>query len=96
MAITNKDIEKLSEIFATKDDLKRFATKDDLKRFSTKDDLADLKSEIKDDILTSQDKIMKRLDDIVTEQRMGRLESRRHGEKLEDHETRIATLEAKV
>ncbi len=39
MAITNKDIDKLKEAFATKEDLKRFATKEDLKRFATKDDL---------------------------------------------------------
>jgi len=45
--ITDKDIEKLKKVFATKDDLigmekrfdKKFATKDDLKRFATKKDL---------------------------------------------------------
>lgn len=29
--ITNKDVEKLKETFATKEDLKQFATKEDLK-----------------------------------------------------------------
>ncbi|MDD5593455.1 MAG: hypothetical protein PHG97_01770 [Candidatus Margulisbacteria bacterium] len=39
MAITNKDVEKLKEVFATKEDLKSFATKEDLKSFATKEDL---------------------------------------------------------
>lgn len=42
--ITDRDIEKLKAVFATKDDLNRFATKDDLKNFATKDDLTDLVS----------------------------------------------------
>jgi hypothetical protein len=37
--ITDADVEKLKDTFATKDDLKAFATKDDLKAFATKDDL---------------------------------------------------------
>ena len=37
--ITDRDIEKLKTVFATKEDLKQFATKDDLKRFATKEDL---------------------------------------------------------
>jgi len=37
--ITNADITKLKDVFATKEDLKSFATKDDLKAFATKDDL---------------------------------------------------------
>ncbi len=37
--ITDADVKKLKQAFATKDDLKAFATKDDLKVFATKDDL---------------------------------------------------------
>jgi len=41
--ITNKDIEKLKTVFATKEDLKRFATKEDLDirlaKYATKEDL---------------------------------------------------------
>ena len=37
--LTDKDIQKLKTVFATKDDFKGFATKDDLKDFATKDDL---------------------------------------------------------
>jgi hypothetical protein len=40
MALTNKDIEKLKTIFATKEDLFGFATKEDLARFATKEDLS--------------------------------------------------------
>jgi len=39
MAITNKDVDKLKEAFATKEDLNRFATKEDLNRFATKEDM---------------------------------------------------------
>ena len=45
MAITSKDIEKLSEHFATKKDLERFATKEDL-------------SELKNVMLTKFDKVI--------------------------------------
>ena len=38
---------------ATKQDLERFATKEDLKNFATKDDIADLKADIKAEILAS-------------------------------------------
>ena len=39
MVLTNEDIQKLKEIFATKADLDKFATKEDLKRFVTREDL---------------------------------------------------------
>ena len=48
--ITDKDVKKLKEVFATKDDLKTFATKDDLKTFATKDDLKTFAT--KDDLKT--------------------------------------------
>lgn len=37
--ITNKDIEKLKETFATKEDLEQFATKEDLEQFATKKEM---------------------------------------------------------
>jgi len=46
MAITDKDIKKLSGIFATKKDLEKFATKKDIERFATKEDLSSVKGEI--------------------------------------------------
>ena len=39
MVLTNTDIQKLKEVFATKTDLDRFATKEDLDRLATKEDL---------------------------------------------------------
>lgn len=54
--ITDQDIEKLKQVFATKedinrfatiDDLDRFATKEDLDRFATKDDLIEIKTEMR-------------------------------------------------
>ena len=58
MAITNKDVEKLKEVFAAKEDLRRFATKDDLDKFATKDDLNEKFSEV----LAGQDRIIKELE----------------------------------
>lgn len=92
MAIDKKDIKKLSEVFATKEDLKAFATKEDLKAFATKKDLGNLKGEI----LVGQDKIMKKIEDITIEQKMAYSQYKRHENKLEDHEKRITSLEAKV
>lgn len=39
MVITDKDIQKLKSVFATKDDLKNFSTKNESKKFATKNDL---------------------------------------------------------
>lgn len=46
--ITDQDITKLAQVFATKADLLNFATKDDLANFATKDDLRLLKDEVGD------------------------------------------------
>ncbi|OGZ78129.1 MAG: hypothetical protein A2528_02465 [Candidatus Staskawiczbacteria bacterium RIFOXYD2_FULL_37_9] len=51
-----KDLKKT----ATKDDLKKFSTKKDLEKFATKNDLTKLKNEV----LASQGKILKKLNDI--------------------------------
>ena len=58
--LDDKDIQKLKESFATKDDLKNFATKDDLneikadlKNFATKDDFKDLKK----DLISAMEKV---------------------------------------
>ena len=44
--ITDTDIQKLKQVFVTKEDLKHFATKKDLERFATKDDITDIKKEL--------------------------------------------------
>lgn len=92
MAITKKDIEKLSAIFATKEDLMNFATKDYLNNFATKDDLKSLK----DLILTIYDDLIKKFDDMKTEKLMLLTQSRRHEESFANHEERIVRLEHKV
>jgi len=82
MAITNKDIEKLKEHFATKEDLKQFATKEDLKRFATKEDLKqfatkadleDFRREVRENFATKaelrqfRDEVMSGLDAVMGE-----------------------------
>ena len=93
MAITQKDIEKLSEIFATKADLEKltekFATKADLGKYMTKADFEELK-------YNYLDKIMKKLEDFSTELKLSFSQYQRHDEKLEDHERRIKAVELKV
>lgn len=58
--LDEKDIKKLKEILATKEDLKDFATKDDLKNFATKDDFKDLKGDFKNlklDLISAMEKV---------------------------------------
>ncbi len=55
--ITNTDITKLKEVFATKKDLERFATKKDLERYATKKDLAEFKADVKVEFGEAYDKI---------------------------------------
>jgi predicted nucleic acid-binding Zn-ribbon protein len=52
MVLTEKDLKKLSSVFATKEDLKSFATKEDLNKLAldlaaTKSDLKSLAGEVK-------------------------------------------------
>jgi len=108
--ITDEDIKKLKTIFATKDDLKRFATKDDLKRFATKDDLKryatkeDLRTttrdildligafrkEFKEDIASFKDEILYEIKKLREEV----IVVGGYRDMIEDHEQRIARLEA--
>ncbi len=55
--LTDQDIDKLKQIFATKEDLNRFATKDDLNRFATKDDLANMENRFGQRFATKNDLI---------------------------------------
>lgn len=100
---TKEDLKKFAtkddlKGFATKEDLKKFAIKGDLKIFATKEDLHDgmdtLRDELvimKDEILTSNDKIAKKLvkkeaEDAAVTHRMDRIEA--------DFGPRITALEA--
>ena len=84
MAITNKDIEKLKDVFATKADLENL-------KFELKNEFL-----TKSEYLSSFDKIMKKLQDMSIEMKMFLSSSRRHGDELEDHEKRIKIIETKV
>ncbi len=101
MAITNRDIEKLKSVFATKNDLQNlksiFTTKEDLANlkniFTTKDEF----NSFKDQTQSNFDFVFKKLIDIQHEITAFVGLYRRHDEKLENHETRITKLEtAKV
>jgi hypothetical protein len=83
MAITDKDIKKLSEVFATKGDLKGFATKDDL-------------SSLRKDILDGQDKIMKELETARQDRNLALGKDREQDRRLDNLEGRMQTVEARV
>jgi len=87
--IDDKDIEKLSEVFATKKDLKETfvtkeefegfmeitATKQDLERFATKEDLAKLSTKT-DKIVDILGKMDEKLDEVVgLKHRVGYIEN---------------------
>jgi hypothetical protein len=71
--ITDQDVEKLKETFATKEDLANFATKEDLANlsnvFATKNEFQELKEDVHDlkenmqVVVTNVDKILKKLDE---------------------------------
>lgn len=109
--ITDADIKKLSKVFMTKKDLKvalaPYSTKKELKvaltPYSTRKALeattvelikyiGEVKTELKNDILTFKDQILfeinKLRDDITV--------TTGYRDIIQDHESRIETLEAKV
>jgi len=87
MAITKKDIEKLSEIFATKKDLEAFATKKDLnllrEEMNAKFDQVDRKF---DQITANLDWLMGKVQKILDELVVIAHHYREHELRLEDHE----------
>jgi hypothetical protein len=70
--LDNNDIVKLSEVFATKEDLKNFATKDDVLEF-------------KNEILTGQDEILKELKALSQEKTVKDAQDERQKKVLEIH-----------
>lgn len=83
MAITDKDVKKLSEVLATKDDLERFATKDDL-------------ADLKNDVVTRLDKVMGELEKAREDRVFARGKDKEQDRRLEDLEGRAQKIEAKV
>lgn len=94
--LTKNDIKLLKEVFTTKDDLKKFVLKEDLKNFATKDDLrseiSGLRSELKSDILTFKDEILREV--VAMRQELSVVIGYR--DRIEDHEVRIKKLEKEV
>ncbi len=83
MAITNKDIEKLSGVFVTKEDSKAFATNEDIR-------------ELRGEFLGRFDKLFKKMEDMTIEMKMSYYQSREQGDKIENHEKRLVLLEARA
>ena len=83
MVITDKDIKKLSDVFATKDDLKRFATKDDL---------AGLRGEI----MGGLDRISGDLEKMREDRIFAQGKDREQGGRLDNLEGRMQKVEAKI
>lgn len=69
-------------------------------KLATKDDVEEVVEEkvtkFKDEILTGQDKLMKKLDTILTEQAAFTGGQRRQDEKLEEHDKRLEQIEVKI
>lgn len=72
--IDNKDIEKLSEVFITKDDLEKSENR-----------LEDKIVEFKNEILTGQDEILEKLSILLDEKTIGDEQDKRQKKVLEIH-----------
>lgn len=70
--LNNKDIEKLSEVFATKEDIKDFVKKEDI-------------TEFKNEILGGQDEIIGKLNVLLDEKTFGDEQGKRQKKVLEIH-----------
>ncbi|MBN2057600.1 MAG: hypothetical protein JW782_02235 [Candidatus Saganbacteria bacterium] len=103
MAITDKDVNKLKEVFATKEDLKNFATKQDLEKlkdvFATKEEFRELKGEVtrlQGDVSVLGDMVRTGFDKVMGE--LGKIREDRVIATAKDREQdrRLDKLEAKV
>jgi hypothetical protein len=96
--IDDNDIKKLKTIFATKDDLKNFATKDDLKYLASKSELNDSVRKLENKIESSNKKLYSKIfnliDPLAREIHDSRESRRIFSYRIEDHESRIKTLES--
>jgi len=75
-------------------------TPEQFSKLATKDDVEEIVEEkvtkFKDEILTGQDKLMKKLDTILTEQAAFAGGQQRQDKKLEEHNKRLEQVETKV
>ena len=83
MAITNKDIDKLKEVFATKEDLKAFATKDELNDFRR-------------EVTGTLDKVMNELIKAREDRALAIGKDRDQGRRIDGLEARMGKVEARV
>jgi len=83
MAITDKDISKLKEVFATKEDLNKFATKEELKDLNNK-------------VVTRLDKIMGELEKAREDRVFAKAEDDRQNLRLDGLEGRMKQVEVKI
>ena len=75
--LDDKDIEKLGEVFATKEDLKQ-----EIEKLVTKDELLEFKNEI----LTGQDQILTELKSLSQEKTMEDAQDKRRANVLKIHD----------
>ena len=87
--ITDKDIEKMKKVFATKGELRslkvKMATKEDLKKYATKEDIQRSTDELVDLITVSFGRVDKAIE---------RMEE--HDDIINNHEHRLDKLEDNV
>jgi len=86
--------------FATKEDFNRFVDAS-FKHFVTKDDINGLASreelvKFRNEILTGQDKILRRIDDLEIDSGAHTLLYDRQRDQLDEHEKRIGQVEGKL
>jgi hypothetical protein len=105
--ITRDDLRAALEPYPTREELRseleRFATKQDLERFATKQDLAELRSDLRQQMLVLYEDLKAQIqagfDAIlgVMEASGQRLQNMidGHDRRLDDHEIRITTLESR-
>ena len=74
--LDNKDIEKLSEVFATKEDINNLS-----EVYATKENITEFKNEI----LEGQDEIIEKLSLLLEEKVIGGEQDKRHKKVLEIH-----------
>jgi len=91
--ITQTDIQKLKEVFLTKEDLrselrnelKKYATKEDMETLATKRDIQNIADQVVDFVSIVAENVQTSIDEL-----------KNHKDTLEHHERRINELEDKV
>lgn len=103
--LTQDDIKKLKEAFATKKDLERFATKKDLERFATKLELSKLEvdmnlgfDKIREEMATKDEfrQVMTILDKVLKEVLAMRQDQDIHTQKHRDIDEEIEAIKQSV